>query len=1009
MPNYTGQEVGRISIRVVPNLEHFYRELKTKLEAIEKQLRGEVPVKVNLDPRGTRAQMSSLMAGLKAQAAQGVDVPVDVNQGGIGTAFREFRAGLGDFGRLGKQAAAGIRDYTREIKRLTLEQQRARPLLNHDVANLRSHNIMRKRGVAVVKEFTAALRQQQQWLRQSDPTLSANAARWKSWGMAIRDANVNATNGFRRFQASLRALRGGGGDGGPGGVLSQIMSGFGNAGKEADKASHSFRGAGQRILGLTRVGWIFVGVFTLAAPAIALVSSLLAGLPSLIGALGVGIGAVALGMDGIKAAAETLKQPFDELKSAVSDTFQQRLTPMFEQLKAIFPSLQAGMQGVAQGMSNMFQGITDAITSSGGMQQLRNILANTAGFFSQLQGPMQTFTQAFLTMAESGSGAFSYLSGSLGTFATQFNDMINRVSQNGVFDAAMKGMSQVLDGLTSAFTRFMEAGLEAMPALGPALNNFLTGFTDLGVALMPALTSLSSLIGNVLGQLGTSLAPIVTALTPAFTTLADTLGSLLVPNIATLGQVLTPVATMIGTTLTTALQQIQPMIPGLVQQFANLGTTLVTHLAPHIPALATAFGQLAGAVLQIAPTMLSQLVPAFIQMVPAITQMLPHIVSLTQSFAQMMPTIMPLVSILASVAAAAAQFAAVIAGQVMGAVAGFIGVIAEVVAKISEWVSSFSQGASDIAAKAAELPGMVKSALGDLGSFLVSSGKALVQGFINGIKSMVGAVADAAASVVAAARDFFPFSPAKKGPFSGSGWVDKSGESVGQAFAEGISGTQSHVVDTVRALLQAVKEVFGDSKNIALNFNFGQMQGQLAGMASSAQDLHKGLSRTVSQSTGSGKIDAATREQLDLLNIKKDELELERQKLQMQKNQTDDKAARAALQQRIDAINVQKDELELQREQLNYQGKYTGAVAQTNQQYDEMFNKMTRMPYDFARANADQFMSDLGISGEGALSQALEQGLQFGEQYIFNVGSMDEAVQGQQTIQNKKALQFDRR
>ncbi|UVK64078.1 tape measure protein [Mycobacterium phage Caviar] len=1005
-----GTEVGRISVRVVPNLDNFYRELKTKLEAIEKQLRGNVPIDIDLNSKGTRAKMAALMAGLKAQAAQGVDVPVDVDYN-LRDAWSEFRKGLADFGRLGKQAANGLRDYRNEVNRLTAEQQRQRPLLNHTVAWWRSNNVMARRGVQVLRDFSDALRTQQQWLRQQDKTLTANQARWKSWMMAIRDANVNATNGFRRFQVALRNLKGSlGGDGDSGG-LGRIFGSLGNFGNEAEKAGSQVEHVGKKFLGLTRMGWLVTGVFLAAAPAIGLVAGLLAGLPSLIGAFGAGIGAVALGMDGIKAAAEVLMPTFEQMKTAVSGVFEQGLKPQFEQLLTLMPMIQTGMQGVAQGMVSMFQGVTDAISQGAGPAQLQNILANTKTFFEQMQPAANQFTQSFLTLASSGSDAFGYLSGSLNTFATQFNDMVNRVSQNGVMDGAMKGLSQTLDGVTNLFTRLMESGLQAMGQLGEPLNNFLTGIGDLAVALMPALTSLSGLFGNVFGQLGTSLAPIVTALTPAFTTLADTLGSLLVPNIQTLGNILTPVATMIGTTLTTALQQIQPMIPGLVQSFAQLGSTLVSQLTPHIPALATAMGQMAGAVIKLAPMLISQLVPAFIDLIPSITQLLPHVVSLAESFARMMPTIIPLVSIIFSLIAAFAQAAATIGGVVLGAISSLIGVISEVVAKISEWVSSFAQGASDIAAKASELPGMVKSALGDLGSFLVESGKALIAGFARGIEAGIDMAVGAAQRVVGAVRNLFPFSPAKEGPFSGRGWVSYSGQSVGEAFADGMKSTQGGIVQTAKEIMQAAKDVFGDAANIAFNFNFGQMQQQMASVATSASDLQKSMSRTVSQSTGTGKVDDETRQMLDQISIRKDELELERQRLQAEKNALDtkDKAGRAALQQRIDELNVQKDQLELQREQLAYQSKYSDSVAQTGAQYDEMFNKMTKLPYDFAMANANQFMSDIGISGDGAISQALKEGLKFGEQFIFNVGSMDEAVQGQQTIQNKKSLQFDRR
>jgi hypothetical protein len=84
------------------------------------------------------------------------------------------------------------------------------------------------------------------------------------------------------------------------------------------------------------------------------------------------------------------------------------------------------------------------------------------------------------------------------------------------------------------------------------------------------------------------------------------------------------------------------------------------------------------------------------------------------------------------------------------------------------------------------LPGRARSALGALGSYLYNSGRSLLQGFIHGITSMVAPVKNAVKSVLSGARNLLPFSPAKEGPFSGSGWTLHSGRSVIDAFAQGI-------------------------------------------------------------------------------------------------------------------------------------------------------------------------------------------------------------------------------
>lgn len=84
------------------------------------------------------------------------------------------------------------------------------------------------------------------------------------------------------------------------------------------------------------------------------------------------------------------------------------------------------------------------------------------------------------------------------------------------------------------------------------------------------------------------------------------------------------------------------------------------------------------------------------------------------------------------------------------------------------------------------LPGRARSALGNLGGVLRSAGQALIRGFINGIKSMIGSAKSAARSVVSSVRNLFPFSPAKEGPFSGTGYTTYSGRALIEGFQKGI-------------------------------------------------------------------------------------------------------------------------------------------------------------------------------------------------------------------------------
>ena len=99
------------------------------------------------------------------------------------------------------------------------------------------------------------------------------------------------------------------------------------------------------------------------------------------------------------------------------------------------------------------------------------------------------------------------------------------------------------------------------------------------------------------------------------------------------------------------------------------------------------------------------------------------------------------------------------------------------------------------------LPGRALSALGKIGAKLKGAGRKLIQGFINGITDKISAVGDAVGNVVQTARDLFPFSPAKEGPFSGKGYTLYSGQALAGDLAKGITKNKGKVKSAVSSLM----------------------------------------------------------------------------------------------------------------------------------------------------------------------------------------------------------------
>jgi phage-related protein len=100
--------------------------------------------------------------------------------------------------------------------------------------------------------------------------------------------------------------------------------------------------------------------------------------------------------------------------------------------------------------------------------------------------------------------------------------------------------------------------------------------------------------------------------------------------------------------------------------------------------------------------------------------------------------------------------------------------------------------------------------------WLVDAGKAIVNGLVDGINKVKDKVEGAVKGVMKKARDMLPFSPAKKGPFSGKGWSLYSGQSIVQALAKGITDKAPHAVKAVNSLMAGVQQRVGSVNGTAL-------------------------------------------------------------------------------------------------------------------------------------------------------------------------------------------------
>lgn len=145
----------------------------------------------------------------------------------------------------------------------------------------------------------------------------------------------------------------------------------------------------------------------------------------------------------------------------------------------------------------------------------------------------------------------------------------------------------------------------------------------------------------------------------------------------------------------------------------------------------------------------------------------------------------------------------------------------DMAAKASEAADGFLRGVTAGLNAAVDfvksIPDKIKSFFSNAGDWLVNSGKALLDGFAKGIRNAVNAVTSAASDACGAVRKLFPFSPAKKGPFSGHGYTTYSGRALMRDFAKGIKGSSALAETEALSALSSVHDVFSNARPLSFS------------------------------------------------------------------------------------------------------------------------------------------------------------------------------------------------
>ncbi|MCJ1687788.1 phage tail tape measure protein [Rathayibacter sp. VKM Ac-2927] len=382
---------------------------------------------------------------------------------------------------------------------------------------------------------------------------------------------------------------------------------------------------------------------------------------------------------------------------------------------------------------------------------------------------------------------------------------------------------------------------------------FLLGVRDGAITLFEAIGPLAGQVLDLwtsfspLSLILQAIQPILPALMAAFGGLAATVGGLLVTVLSTLMTVLQPIAEVLIGALTGAFSALLPVIPviatilaTLIGVFAQLLTTIlppllailgplvemlvgqlgsaITTLIPIVLAIATTLGDVLGQVLLALAPLIALLAGFIGQLLQAVLPLITPILSLVAALLPLLEPIIQLVGALLTplIGLLTALLVPILAlitplidglawalGIVIGVLAVLIDWIVKVISFFVDLVTGAGTAGDDLVAFFEGLPDMIGDAFEALGQWLLDAGGAVWQMFVDGLVAAASGIGDVVGDLMGGVADFFPHSPAKRGPFSGSGWTGlrTAGEAIGDQFAGGLEASQGVVGAQMDALL----------------------------------------------------------------------------------------------------------------------------------------------------------------------------------------------------------------
>ncbi|WP_314429573.1 tape measure protein [Microbacterium lacticum] len=453
-----------------------------------------------------------------------------------------------------------------------------------------------------------------------------------------------------------------------------------------------------------------------------------------------------------------------------------RLGPLLASINAALGPVQARAEKFGELLDKILgpalDWVTNLLTKIGegaslaemGFGGLQGILGPLVGVFAALGagglGGLLTKIPQLSSLIPGLTGALSLLGGPLGIAAAAFAGFalsggdVGGLVQSivGILDQVVAALPGVVAQIATFIPQLVDSILQQVPALLNAAHGIVTVLVEGIVQSIPVLVvGAVSLIRGLVDALIANLPTIITG--------AINLVMALLQGIVSAIPLLVQGAVLLVTSL---LNGIVAMLPMIIQGGIQLLMSLVMGIIQALPVLLQAAIDLVmgllGAIIANLPMIIGAGIQLLLSLVTGLINALPQLI--TAAISLVLQLVAGILKMLPQLIKAGITL-------VVSLINGLVQAIPQIIQMLPQIISAIWDGLANVD--------------------WLGLGAEIIQGIIDGFFSMVGSVGDAIGSVLGGILDFFPHSPAKKGPLSVTGWrqLRSSGAATMEQFTAG--------------------------------------------------------------------------------------------------------------------------------------------------------------------------------------------------------------------------------